>query len=90
MQAITYAQRARVRPGAWLPLFAAAGLVILAGSAAASTASSAAQATPDPIPWTGWNGRPIQEPHKPVDPAQQARVSYPAAWSAGAVRYGTG
>ena len=91
MQAITYAPRARVRPVAWLPLLVAAALVVLAGSAAASTATSAAaQATPDPIPWTGWNGRPIQEPHEPVDRALLASVSYPASWSAGAVRYGTG
>jgi Putative peptidoglycan binding domain/Resolvase, N terminal domain len=91
VQAITYAPRLRALPAVLLPVVvAAAALMMLAGSAAASTARSAAQATPHPIPWTGWNGRPIQHPHKPVDRALLATASYPAAWSAGAVRYGTG
>jgi DNA invertase Pin-like site-specific DNA recombinase len=64
--------------------------VFCAASAAASTAYSAASANPGPIPWTGWHGRPIQRPHRRLDPALLKSVSFPPGWSAGAVRYGTG
>jgi peptidoglycan hydrolase-like protein with peptidoglycan-binding domain len=90
MQAITYALHGRVRPVALLLAVAAALGALFAGSAAASTAYSAASAKPHPIPWTGWNGRPIERPHKPVDLASRASASYPAGWRAGAVRFGTG
>ncbi len=90
MQAITCAPHARVRPAVLLLAVAIALGTLFAGSAAASTAYSAASAKPQPIPWTGWNGRPIERPHKPVDLASLASASYPAGWRAGAVRFGTG
>jgi DNA invertase Pin-like site-specific DNA recombinase/peptidoglycan hydrolase-like protein with peptidoglycan-binding domain len=90
MSAITGALGARVRPAAVLLVGAIALSVLFAGSAAAETAYSAASAKPRPIPWTGWNGRPIERPQKPVDRGSLARATFPAGWSAGAVRYGTG
>jgi DNA invertase Pin-like site-specific DNA recombinase len=90
MQAITDALRARVTPAAVLLGAAIAIGVLFAGSAAASTAYSAASANPPPIPWTGWHGRPIQRPQTAVSRTVLARASYPAPWKAGAVRYGTG
>jgi peptidoglycan hydrolase-like protein with peptidoglycan-binding domain len=90
MQAITCALHGRVRPVAMLLAVAAALGALFAGSAAASTAYTAASAKPHPIPWTGWNGRPIERPHKPVDLESRASASYPAGWKAGAVRFGTG
>src|SRR5947208_7601171 len=90
MPAITDVLCARVRPAAVLLAVATALGLMFAGSAAASTAYSAASAKPRPIPWTGWNGRPIERPHKPVDRGSLASATFPAGWSAGAVRYGTG
>lgn len=90
MQAITCARHARVRPVALLLAGAVVLGALFAGSAAASTAYSAASAKPHPIPWTGWNGRPIERPHKPVDLASRTSASYPVGWRAGAVRFGTG
>ena len=90
MPAITDVLCARVRPAAVLLAAAIALGLMFAGSAAASTAYSAASAKPRPIPWTGWNGRPIERPHKPVDRGSLASATFPAGWSAGAVSYGTG
>jgi DNA invertase Pin-like site-specific DNA recombinase len=90
MQAITGALGARVRPAGVVLVAAIAFGLMCAESAAASTAYSAVSAKPHPIPWTGWNGRPIQRPHKPVGHALLKRALFPAGWSAGAVRYGTG
>jgi len=90
MQAIRGAPHAPVRPAALLLAVAIALGTLFAGTAAASTAYSAASAKPHPIPWTGWNGRPIERPHKPVELASLARASFPAGWRAGAVRFGTG
>jgi peptidoglycan hydrolase-like protein with peptidoglycan-binding domain len=90
MQAITGALEARVRSAAVLLAAAAIVLSMLAGSAAASTAYSAQSAEPHPIPWTGWNGRPIERPHKPVDRALLSKASYPSGWSAGSVGFGSG
>ena len=90
MPAITDVLCARVRPAAVLLAVATALGLMFAGSAAASTAYSAASAKPRPIPWTGWNGRPIERPHKPVDRGSLASATFPAGWSAGAVSYGTG
>ncbi|HEX6458133.1 MAG TPA: peptidoglycan-binding protein [Thermoleophilaceae bacterium] len=71
-------------------LLAVALCALLTGSASASAAYSAASANPRPLPWTGWNGRPIRHPHQPVDPRSLAGATYPVGWSAGAVRYGSG
>lgn len=90
MQAITGALVARVRPAAVLLAAAAIAFSLLAGSAAASTAYTAESAQPHPIPWTGWNGRPIERPQKAVDHALLSKASYPSGWSAGAVGFGTG
>lgn len=90
MPAITRALCERARPAAVLLAVAIALGILFAGSAAASTAYSAASAQPRPIAWTGWNGRPIRHPHKPVDTKALASVSYPVGWRAGAVDYGTG
>jgi DNA invertase Pin-like site-specific DNA recombinase len=85
------ASGALARPVAGLLVAGAALVALLAGSAAASTAYSAASAKPRPIPWTGWHGRPIQRPHSRVDSSlTAAEASYPAGWSAGAVSYGSG
>lgn len=90
MQAITGARSAPVGPVALLLAATIAFCALLAGSAAARTAYSSASAQPQPIPSTGWNGRPIQRPHKPIAQASLARASYPVGWTAGAVRFGTG
>lgn len=93
MQSITSAPgvRARSAAGKALLLVAAIALALAcAQSAAASTAYSAASAKPRLVPWTGWNGRPIRRPHQPVGDALPKDVAFPAGWSAGAVRYGTG
>jgi hypothetical protein len=90
MQAITGALSARVRPAVLLLAAAIALALAWAESAAASTAYSAVSAQPRPIPWTGWNGRPIQRPRKPVDEALLSKAAFPVGWSAGAARYGTG
>ncbi len=85
MQAIRDALSARVGPAALLPAVAAALALTWAQSAAAHAAYGAASARPRPIPWTGWHGRPIERPHKPVDEALLGRAAFPAGWSAGAV-----
>jgi hypothetical protein len=91
MQATKCALCGHVRPAAVLLATALVLGTLLAGSAAASPAYSAASAQPRPIPWTGWHGQPIQRPHKPVDEKALGRdASYPAGWSAGAVRFGSG
>jgi DNA invertase Pin-like site-specific DNA recombinase len=90
MQAIRSAPGARARSAALLLVAAIALALACAESAAASTAYSAASAKPRPVPWTGWNGRPIERPHQPVGNALPKDVAFPAGWSAGAVRYGTG
>ena len=77
MPAITCALCARVRPAAVLLAAVLALGVMFAGSAAASTAYSAASAKPRPIPWTGWNGRPIERPRKPVDRKSLASATFP-------------
>ncbi len=84
------ASGALARPAAALLVAVVALVASFASSATASTAYSAASAKPRLIPWTGWHGRPIQRPHKRVDAKALADASYPAGWSAGAVRYGTG
>src|SRR5256885_5270961 len=91
MQATTRALCGRVRPAAMLLATALVLGMSFAGSAAASTAYTAASAELEPIPWTGWHGRPIERPHTAVDVSALAkRVAYPAGWSAGAVRRGSG
>jgi len=91
MQATTRALRGHVRSAVVLLATASVLGMSFAGSAAASSAYSAASAEPQPIPSTGWSGRPIQRPQKPVDvTALTKSVSYPAGWKAGAVRYGSG
>jgi DNA invertase Pin-like site-specific DNA recombinase/peptidoglycan hydrolase-like protein with peptidoglycan-binding domain len=90
MQAITGALSARVRPAVLLLAATIALALALAESAAASTAYRAESAQPRPIPWTGWSGQPIQRPRKPVEEALLSKAAFPAGWSAGAVRYGTG
>jgi DNA invertase Pin-like site-specific DNA recombinase/peptidoglycan hydrolase-like protein with peptidoglycan-binding domain len=90
MDAFTNALRARVVPVAGLLAATLALGVLFAGSAAASSAYSAASAKPRPLPSTGWHGRPIRRPHERVGRAYFADVRYPAGWSAGAVGYGTG
>jgi DNA invertase Pin-like site-specific DNA recombinase len=84
------ASGALARRTAGLLLALVALVALCARSATASTAYSAASAKPRLIPSTGWHGRPIQKPHKRVDAKALAEASYPAGWSAGAVRYGTG
>lgn len=81
---------ALVRPAAGLLVAVVALVALFAGSATAQTTYSAASAKPRLIPWTGWHGRPIQKPRERVDAKALADASYPAGWSAGAVRYGTG
>jgi DNA invertase Pin-like site-specific DNA recombinase len=88
MQAITGS--ARVGPRLLLLAATIALALMWTESAAASTAYTAASAHPHPTPRTGWNGRPIQRPHKPVDGAPRSNAAFPAGWSAGAVRDGTG
>jgi peptidoglycan hydrolase-like protein with peptidoglycan-binding domain len=90
MQAITSALRAHGRRAAVLLALAAALSAVCAGPAAASTTYSAADANPRPIPWTGWNGVPIQHPHKAVSPALLKRAKFPRSWRGGAVRFGSG
>jgi peptidoglycan hydrolase-like protein with peptidoglycan-binding domain len=90
MPAISSALSARARPAALLLATAIALGALFAGSAAATSAYSAASAKPQPIPWTGWNGRPVERPHAPVDVNALTSVSLPAGWKAGAVRFGTG
>jgi peptidoglycan hydrolase-like protein with peptidoglycan-binding domain len=65
-------------------------VIVFAGSAAASTHMESASIQPAPIPGTGWHGRPIQRPGKPVNRASLGSPSYPAGWSAGLVKFGTG
>lgn len=60
---------------------------LLAGSASASKAYSAASARPRLLPWAGWNGRWIQHPQQPADRGLPADASHPAGGSAGAVCY---
>jgi DNA invertase Pin-like site-specific DNA recombinase len=90
MQAITGAFSAHVGPRLLLLAATIALALTWAESAAASTAYTAASAQPHPTPSTGWNGRPIQRPHKPIDRASLSKAAFPAGWSAGAVRRGTG
>jgi peptidoglycan hydrolase-like protein with peptidoglycan-binding domain len=90
MHAITSAPRARGRPAAVLLVLAVALSAVCAGPAAASTTYSAADANPRPIPWTGWNGVPIQHPHKAVLRTLLGRASFPRGWEAGAVGFGSG
>jgi hypothetical protein len=91
MQATRGALRGHARSAAMLLVMACTlGGTVFVGTAVASTAYSAASAQPHPIPWTGWHGRPIERPHKPVDQGALTRASYPVGWSAGAVRYGSG
>jgi peptidoglycan hydrolase-like protein with peptidoglycan-binding domain len=91
MQATTRALYGRVGLAAVLLATTLVLGMSFAGSAVASTAYSAASAEPAPIPWTGWHGRPIERPHKPVDvKALTTSVDYPAGWSAGAVKEGSG
>jgi Putative peptidoglycan binding domain/Resolvase, N terminal domain/Recombinase len=90
MQAITRALCARRRTAAVLLVLAVALGATCAGPAAASTRYSAADANPRPIPWTGWNGVPIQRPHKAVPQSLLGKASFPRSWHAGAVRFGSG
>jgi peptidoglycan hydrolase-like protein with peptidoglycan-binding domain len=90
MPAISGALRERVRPAAGLLAVASALGLLFAGSAAASTAYSAASANPRPIASTGWHGRPIRHPHKPVKTKALTSASFPTGWKAGDVGYGTG